>query len=243
MPVIGCDCAVCASDDPRDARLRTSALLRAPGGNVLVDCGPDARQQLLRAGVRELAGVLLTHEHNDHVIGLDDLRPFMFRQRSPVTLYAEARVLASVRERFGYAFAERPYPGAPRFELREIAAGDTLELAGTHVEALRVEHGRLPILGFRVGDLAYLTDAKTLPETTLARLGGLATLVLSALHHTQHHSHLTLAEAVALARRIGARRTYFIHASHAMGLHAAVDAELPAGLALAYDGLAVEVTV
>ena len=244
--MVGCTCPVCRSDDPRDERLRTSALLRGPAdaSALLIDCGPDARAQLLRAGVMDLDAVLLTHEHNDHLIGLDDLRPFVFKRRAPVRIYAEPRVLASIRERFAYAFAKTPYPGAPRFELLDVAPGDVLRVGGLPpVELLRVMHGRLPILGLRVGDTAYLTDVKALPAETLARLRGLGCLFVSALHRLEHHSHLSLEGALALAGRIGARSTYLIHMSHLMGAHREVGAELPAGVGLGWDGLEVGVAV
>lgn len=240
VPVVGCTCTVCLSDDARDERLRTAGLLRSADGEdvLLVDCGPDARAQMLRADVMDLDAVLITHEHNDHVIGLDDLRPFVFKRRAPVRIYAEPRVQASIRERFAYAFAERPYPGAPRFELVDVAPGDRIRIGKLpEVEVLRVMHGGLPILGLRAGGVAYLTDVKALPETTVARLSGLEHLVISALHHMPHHSHLTLEEAVALARRIGPQPTTLIHMSHLMGFHAEVDAGLPEGVRLGWDGL------
>lgn len=244
VPVVGCTCRVCRSDDPRDKRLRTSALLRdsATGAAVLIDCGPDARAQMLSVGLMDLDAVLITHEHNDHIIGLDDLRPFVFKRAAPFRIYAEPRVQASIRERFAYAFAKTPYPGAPRFELVDVAPGERLRIGSLpEVEILRVTHGRLPIVGVRVGDVAYLTDVKTVPPETLARLTGLTHFVVSALHRREHHSHLRLDEAVALAERVGARETTFIHMSHLMGAHAEVEAELPAGMRLGYDGLTLAV--
>lgn len=244
IPVVGCDCAVCASPDPRDTRLRSSALVRDADTTLLIDCGPDARVQLLAAGVRQLDAVVITHEHNDHIIGLDDLRPLIFKQRAPVRLYAEPRVQASIRERFAYAFAEHPYPGAPRFELLDLAPGERLQV-GTlpAVEPLRIMHGELPILGFRIGGLAYLTDVKTVPAATRARLADVDTLVTSSLHHHAHHSHMNLPETLAFVEEVGAPRTYLIHMSHLMGLHAAGQQVLPQGVAYAYDGLSLELPV
>ena len=244
VPVVGCTCPVCRSDDPHDQRLRTAALLRARSGSaLLVDCGPDARAQMLAAGVMDLDAVLITHEHNDHIIGLDDLRPFVFKRRAPFRIYAEPRVQASIRQRFAYAFAERPYPGAPRFELVAVTPGQMLQVGDLPpVELLRVQHGELPILGLRVGDTAYLTDVKTLPAETTDRLAGLGQLFLSALHHQEHHSHLSLGGALELAGRLGARQTTLIHMSHLMGFHADVDAQLPGGVRLGFDGLHVSVT-
>ena len=242
VPVIGCRCSTCLSPDPRDRRLRSSALLGNGSTTVLVDCGPDIRQQLLRAGVARVDALLLTHEHNDHLIGLDDLRPLIFARRRPFPIYAEPRVLAEVRARFAYAFAKTPYPGAPSFELHEIAPGRPIALAGfASVQPLRVLHGRLPILGFRVGAVAYLTDVKAVPPETLAALVALDVLVTSALHAHEHHSHMTVVEATAFAKTVGARQTYFIHMSHYAGRHAELAATLPAGVALAYDQLTVVV--
>ena len=234
--MIGCDCAVCRSDDPADRRLRAAALLRARRTTVLVDCGPDVRAQLLRARAERIDAVVITHEHNDHIIGLDDLRPFMFRQREPMRIYAEQRVRESIRERFAYAFAASPYPGAPRFELLDAAPGQPITVGDAPpITPLRVWHGKLPILGFRVGDLAYCTDVKTVAEDQLGALGGLATLVTSALHHHRHHSHMNLAEAIAHAGRLSPKRTLLTHCSHLMGRHAEVNAVLPEGIRLAHD--------
>ena len=244
VPVIGCQCGTCLSPDPRDKRLRCAGLVSDGRTSVLIDCGPDVRAQLLRAGTTHLDAVVLTHEHNDHVIGLDDLRPFIFRQRGrPFRIYAEARVRREIRRRFAYAFAAEHYPGAPRFELLDAAPGVPIRV-GTlpPITPLRVFHGRLPILGYRVGALAYLTDVKTVPAETTAALGGLGALVTSALHHHEHHSHMTLREAEAFAGAIGARRTYFIHMSHLAPRHGELERRLGPGMGVGYDGLVVGAT-
>ena len=238
IPVIGCRCATCLSNDPRDKRLRVAALLSNGNTNVLIDCGPDVRQQLLRAGVTTIDALLLTHEHNDHIIGLDDLRPLIFARRRPFVVYAEGRVLAEIQQRFAYAFAADPYPGAPSFELHDISPGHELHIGDLPpIEPLRVEHGRLPILGYRCGKLAYLTDVKRVPAATQERLAGLDVLVTSALHDYDHHSHMSLEQAQAFAKTVDAATTYFLHMSHFAGPHRELAARLSPKQQLAYDNL------
>ena len=237
IPVIGCDCAVCSSTDPRDKRLRCAALLETDTETLVIDVGPDFRQQMLREGVTKLDAALITHDHNDHIIGLDDIRPFNFRQRSDLPVYAEPRVQKVLLQRFEYVFAENKYPGAPSVQLRSLNPDEVLKIGETEVQVVRVQHGNLPIVGFRFGDLAYLTDVKTLPEEELEKLRGLKILVTSALHHYPHHSHMNLEEATAFAQRVGAEQTYFIHLSHHAGRHAELEQTLPPNISLGYDGL------
>jgi len=233
---------VCVSEDPRDKRLRCSALLRVDETHLLIDSGPDFRQQMLRQQVGDLDAILLTHEHNDHIIGLDDVRPFNFMNWSDMPVYASLRVQGVLRERFAYIFAtENRYPGAPMVKLHSISAEETFSVQGIPIQPIAIRHGRMPVLGFRIGDLAYLTDVKEIPESEFAKLRGLKVLVLSALHHREHHSHLTLEQAVALASRIDAQQTYFIHVSHHMGLYADINPKLPVGMQLGYDGLRLHV--
>lgn len=241
VPVIGCGCGTCLSPDPRDKRLRCAGLLSDGRTSVLIDCGPDIRTQLLRARVTHLDAVVVTHEHNDHIIGLDDLRPFIFRQRGrPFRIYAEARVREEIRQRFAYAFAEQHYPGAPRFELLDAQAGQALHI-GTlpPIEPVRVMHGALPILGYRCGALAYLTDVKTVPAATLDALRDVGVLVTSALHRHEHHSHMTLLEAAAFAKTAGAPETVFIHMSHLAPPHRELAETLGPGMRYGFDGLRV----
>ncbi len=241
VPVIGCTCGVCQSDDPRDHRLRTAALLRSGDQYLAIDAGPDFRQQMLRSGISRLSAVLLTHEHNDHVAGMDDLRPFIFTSRREMTIYALPRVLGHLRTRFSYAFEENPYPGAPRFDLQAINQNSYWEWAGLSIQAVGIQHGSLPILGFRVGNLAYLTDVHTIADSELEKVSGVDTLVISALHHTSHHSHISLEEALAFIERIQPRKAFLTHLSHRMGFHREVSRQLPAGVRIAHDQLTVYV--
>ncbi len=236
VPVLGCDCEVCRSKDPRDNRLRTSVIIETETANVLIDCGPDFRQQLLRYPVPRIDAVLLTHDHQDHVAGLDELRAYIFDQNKPMPIYGEAEVLKNVRERFSYAFSENPYPGAPRFALHTIQPGH-LNIEGLPVQALRVYHGTLPILAFRLGNFAYATDVNRIPENSALALKNLVVLVLDALHHTPHHSHFNLLEAMAEIARLKPEQTFLTHVSHRMGLHIEVEKQLPENVFLACDGL------
>ncbi|MBE2185877.1 MAG: MBL fold metallo-hydrolase [Rhodothermales bacterium] len=246
VPVIGCGCDVCTSLDPRDRRLRTAALVEAGGLSVVIDTGPDFRTQALRAGMTRLDAVLFTHAHYDHVAGLDDVRPFLFDQTRPIPCYAAPATAAALRRVYPYAWGGDAYPGVPVLALRELD-GEPFVLEGRYddtvdvrlpVVPVLVQHGTAPILGFRLGSLAYLTDVSAIPDTSLPLLEGLDVLVLDALRPEPHPMHLSLDEAVAMAEQIGARHTYFVHMAHQVR-HAAI--RLPAGMTLAYDGLAVNV--
>lgn len=235
--MIGCQCPVCKSDDPRDKRLRTAALVSVGDTNIAIDCGPDFRQQMLRTGIDHLDAIIITHEHNDHVIGLDDVRPFNFLQRRDMPVYATSRVGKELETRFAYVFHENPYPGAPRIKLFPITKDQVFEIRGIPVQPIEVMHGSLPILGYRIGDFAYLTDVLTIPEEESPKLDGVDTLVLNALHHEPHSTHLNLEQALAMVSRLKPRRTFLIHMSHRIGLHTEVNRYLPPGVALAHDDL------
>ena len=238
VPQLGCDCDVCRSTDPRDARLRTSALVEVDDHlNILIDCGPDFRYQMLRKGFKAFNAVLITHEHYDHVGGIDDLRPYSLLGRVP--LYADALCAQHLRERLPYCFAEHLYPGVPQIELRVAEPGVPFFIENLKVVPLLAMHGKLPILGYRLGDLAYLTDITELPDESVELIKDVPFLVVNALRHTPHHSHQTLSQAIALSRKVRAKQTYFIHMSHQIGLHQEVEPTLPEHMHLAYDGLEV----
>ncbi len=237
VPVIGCTCRVCRSSDPRDKRLRTAALISWNGVNVAIDCGPDFRQQMLSAKVSSLAAVLITHEHNDHIIGLDDVRPFNFMAHQDMPVYAAPKVGVEIKKRFAYIFEANPYPGAPRIVLKELSKHETLQFHNLSIQPVEVIHGRLPVLGFRIGSLAYITDAKVIPAEEQKKLYHLDTLVINALHHSAHHSHLNLEEALELIQKLQPKKAYLTHLSHKMGLYDQIEAQLPPGVHLSYDGL------
>lgn len=244
VPQVGCTCQVCTSIDPHDKRLRCSGLVEADGVRILIDCGPDFREQTLRlSDFKPIDGVLITHEHYDHVGGLDDLRPFCKFRDVPV--YAEAYTADRLQKRIPYCFDEHPYPGVPRIPLTRIEPfvpflvtncnGDSVE-----VVPFRVVHGRLPILGFRIGKVAWITDMSYMPEESYACLNGLDCLFMNALRISPHPTHQSLEEALRQAARIQARETYFIHISHQLGLHTEVEHRLPPHVHLAFDGMEVE---
>jgi phosphoribosyl 1,2-cyclic phosphate phosphodiesterase len=237
VPMIGCECAVCRSSDPRDARSRPSILVETDAGaHLLVDTTPDLRTQALTHRLTRVDAVLLTHAHADHVMGLDDLRRFNHLSRTPMAIYGLASTLDEVRTTFRYAFAA----GAPRGggvpDLRLCPLGGTFCLGGLEITPVPVQHGPWRVLGYRFGSLAYLTDCNAIPDSSMPLLRDLDTLVLDALRHKPHPTHFSVAQAVAAATRIGARQTYFTHIAHDLG-HAATSATLPPGMALAYDGL------
>jgi phosphoribosyl 1,2-cyclic phosphate phosphodiesterase len=240
VPMIGCDCPVCRSSDPRDTRCRSSIYIECDDGlRVLVDTTTDLRQQALRYDVRQVDAILFTHSHADHVMGLDDVRRYNWISGQPMPIYAEAGTLADLRRIFGYVFSSDAPRGGGVPKLCLWTIGGPFCLGRQHIVPVPVQHGPWRVLGFRLGAFAYLTDCNGIPPTSLALLGGLDTLVLDALRRRPHPTHFTIEEAVAVARQIGARQTYFTHIAHELG-HAEVSAELPEGMALAYDGLTLE---
>ena len=241
IPVIGCTCDTCTSDDPRDDRLRCSAWISSNQANVVIDVGPDFRQQCLRYGLTDLDAVVLTHEHNDHMIGLDDLRPLMFKARKPMRLHAEARVIKDVRERFAYGFQEHAYPGAPRFDPQTIKDGDTIKIGDIKLEAIRGHHGRLPILGYVINDqIAYLTDCNSYPEETLNIIAGIDVLIIDMLRKEAHHSHNNYDQAIQHIANIKPKKAYMIHMSHLMGPTRKWEQGLPDDVYVGYDGLSLD---
>ncbi len=240
VPMLCCDCRVCTSDDPRDRRLRSSLLVETEQATVVIDCGPDFRQQMLHHGVTFLDAIVFTHEHKDHTAGLDEIRPFNFVHQYRMPLYLTERVLGELKQQYSYIFSGNDYPGIPKVEPRIITPGEPFELGGLQWLPIEAFHYKIPVTGFRIGRFAYLTDIKTIADDQLALLEGVEVLVLSVLRKKPHIAHLTLDEAVALVEKIGPREAYFTHISHLLGRHAEVEAELPAHMHLAYDGLQID---
>jgi phosphoribosyl 1,2-cyclic phosphate phosphodiesterase len=243
VPMLGCDCRVCTSDDPRNQRTRPSVLLGLPGGNLLIDTTPEMRLQLLRERVRQVHAIAFTHNHADHLFGLDDARAFPRAIGGPVPIYCEAETEESIRRVFHYAFHEKlaalPAGYVPKIEFRRIAPGVPFASLGQEVLPIRLEHGRFSVLGFRVGDLAYCTDVSRIPEESWPLLGGLDTLILDALRHEPHPTHFSLEQALAVVEQLRPRRTFLTHISHGLD-HGPTESALPPRVALAYDGLTLD---
>lgn len=240
IPVIGSQHPVCLSDNPKDKRLRVSVMIEWEDWRYVIDCGPDFRQQMLAHHVSHIDGILFTHEHNDHIIGLDDVRPFYFRQ-GKIDVYAHDRVVEALKKRFDYVFQENnKYPGAPEVNVIELT-GEAFQLENIEVVPVNVLHNQLQVFGFRLNDFAYVTDAKTINAEEKEKLKGLKVLVINALRREPHHSHFNLEEALAMIEELQPEKAYLTHISHLLGFHDEVEAELPENVFLAYDNLKIEI--
>lgn len=240
VPFIGCGCEVCTSTDVRDNRLRASIWIKTENTSIVVDTGPDFRYQMLRAKVSTLDAVLFTHGHKDHVAGLDDVRAYNYWQNSGLDLYADENTKEILHREFQYAFSGVPYPGIPVLNIIPLT-GEPFDVGDIHIQPIKVMHYKLSVYGFRVGNFTYITDANYISPEEIEKIKGSDILVLNALRHEPHISHFTLEEAIALAKEIGAKQTYFTHASHQLGLHATLNEALPEGMYMAYDGLQIEI--
>lgn len=239
VPVIACDCEVCVSTSPFDKRLRVSILVEVNDKTFVIDTGPDFRCQMLRAKVKKLDGILITHEHKDHVAGLDDVRAFNYQQKIAMNVYAHKRVHETLEREFHYAFADFKYPGVPLINLHEISS-DAFFIEGVRITPIEVMHYMLPVYGFRIGDFTYITDAKTISAEERVKIEGSKVLVINALQRERHISHFTLTEAIVFAKEMGIPKTYLTHISHKMGKHEDVSSELPKGIEFAFDGLSLK---
>ena len=239
VPVIACDCDICLSTDPLDKRLRTSVLLETDETTIIIDAGPDFRQQMLREHVTKLDAILLTHEHKDHIAGLDDVRAFNYKSQDAIDIYSEERVQKVIKKEFSYVFSEYQYPGIPKMRLNPIPE-HSFNIKNISIIPVRVFHYRLPVYGFRIGNFAYITDANYIPEESKEQLYGVKYLVVNALRKEKHISHFSLREAIDFIREISPKKAFITHISHQMGLHTEVSKELPPEIMLAFDGLSLK---
>ncbi len=236
VPVIACECSTCISEDPRDKRLRTSVLIEKDDINLVIDAGPDFRQQMLRENIKRLDAIILTHEHKDHISGMDDVRAFNYMSQDAIDIFAEERVQKAVRKEYSYVFAEYQYPGIPKMRLNTITE-QNFSINGITLTPLRVYHYRLPVYGFRIGHLAYITDANYIPEETKEKIYGVKYLIINALRKEKHISHFSLREAIDFVRQVSPRKAFITHISHQMGRYEDIQKNLPPEINLAYDGL------
>tara|TARA_R110001606_G_scaffold43231_2_gene114719 strand:- start:256890 stop:257651 length:762 start_codon:yes stop_codon:yes gene_type:complete len=235
VPVIACDCEVCQSVDFHDKRLRSSVHIEVDGLSLVIDTGPDFRQQMLRERIKRLDAVIFTHEHKDHTAGLDDIRSFNFLQQMDMPVYASTAVITQLKREFSYIFADHKYPGVPLVDVK-LLDGKPFTIGQTTITPINVMHFKLPVFGFRIGDFTYITDANYISDEEKKKIKGSKVLVLNALQKTPHISHFTLDEAISLAQELKADQTYFTHISHKLGAHRDVSAQLPENIYLAYDG-------
>lgn len=242
VPLIACDCKVCASANKKDKRLRTSVLVQINDVNMVIDSGPDFRQQMLACGIKHLDALIFTHAHKDHIAGMDDIRGFNFRMKRAIEIFCTQQVESQIRTEFAYIFAETKYPGIPEVEMNTIRNDVNFEVKGVTIQPIEVMHYKLPVLGFRINDFVYITDANFISNDEKQKIKGRHTLVLNALRREKHVSHFTLNEALELIEELQPKQAYLTHISHQLGLHEEVEQELPPNVKLAYDGLTIELT-
>ncbi|MDD2636097.1 MAG: MBL fold metallo-hydrolase [Bacteroidales bacterium] len=242
VPVIGCKCDVCRSSNPKDNRLRSSLLLKTNDTNILIDAGPDFRQQMLREKVEVLDAIIFTHEHKDHIAGLDDVRAFNFSTNQPMEIFAERRVQTALKNDYSYVFSGSNYPGIPRLNLNTIDE-EPFFIKDIKITPIRVMHYKLPILGFRIGDLTYITDANYIAEEEKLKIIGSKTLIINALRKEKHIAHFSLDESLKIITECSPRKAYFTHIAHQMGLHNEINTLLPEFIELAYDGLKINFNI
>jgi phosphoribosyl 1,2-cyclic phosphate phosphodiesterase len=240
VPVIACECPVCLSADSKDNRLRSSIMIEENGQTFVIDTGPDFRQQMLREKVKKVDAILFTHEHKDHIAGLDDIRSYNWIYKKPMDIYAEERVLKALQVEYSYVFADDKYPGIPEMTLHEIE-NKLFEIEGISIMPVRALHCKLPVFGYKINNFAYLTDVNSVPEEELYKLKNLDVLVVTALRMKKHISHFNLEEALEFVNLLKPKKTYLTHISHYLGFHELINKELPANVELAYDGLKIEI--
>ncbi|MBL0054096.1 MAG: MBL fold metallo-hydrolase [Bacteroidetes bacterium] len=240
VPVISCPCKICTSSNPRDNRLRSAILIEDEGTNIVIDTGPDFRQQMLRAQVKHLDAIVFTHEHKDHLAGLDDIRAFNYFNKKRVDVYAHERVQAAIKREFPYIFDGNNYPGIPEIDLYDIRAGVNIQINNITLQPLEVMHYQLPVFGFRINNFVYITDANFIAPHVMREIKGVDHFVINALRREKHISHFTLDEALAVIEEVNPGRAYLTHISHQLGLHDDVAAELPKNVVPAYDGMIIE---
>lgn len=237
IPFIGCNCPVCTSANKKDQRLRSSIWVETPEASIVIDSGPDFRYQMLRAKVNHLDAIIFTHGHKDHIAGLDDIRPYNYFQKKPIRVYATEETQQALRREYAYIFTYPQYPGIPEIVMNTINARDSFFVNGLRITPIRLLHYKLEVLGFRIGDFTYITDASFIADEELDKVKTSKAITLNALRHEPHMSHYTLSQAIEVARSTGVPDTYFTHISHQLGLHDVVEGGLPQGMHLAYDGL------